>query len=43
VLANARKVYETSPAILQPVAEFFDVDLDERLNNERFWQGLTYA
>jgi 4-hydroxy-tetrahydrodipicolinate synthase len=43
VLANARKVHETSPAVLQPIAEFFDVDLDERLNNERFWQGLTYA
>jgi len=43
VLANAQKVYETNPAILQPVADFFSVDLSERLYNERFWQGLTYA
>jgi len=43
VLANARKVYENSPEILQPIADFFDVNLQERLYNERFWQGLTYA
>ncbi|MCK5562673.1 dihydrodipicolinate synthase family protein, partial [Candidatus Bathyarchaeota archaeon] len=43
VLANARKVYETNPAILQPIADFFNVNLQERLYNEQFWQGLTYA
>ncbi len=43
VLSNARKVYETNPAILQPIADFFSVDLRERLYNERFWQGLIYA
>jgi 4-hydroxy-tetrahydrodipicolinate synthase len=43
VLANARKVYETNPAILQPIADFFNVNLQERLYNEHFWQGLTYA
>jgi 4-hydroxy-tetrahydrodipicolinate synthase len=43
VLANARKVYETNPAILQPIADFFSVDLSERLYNERFCEGLTYA
>jgi 4-hydroxy-tetrahydrodipicolinate synthase len=43
VLANARKVYETNPAILQPIADFFSVDLNERLYNERFCEGLTYA
>jgi 4-hydroxy-tetrahydrodipicolinate synthase len=43
VLANARKVYENNPEILEPVASFFDVDLRERLYNDRFWQGLTYA
>jgi 4-hydroxy-tetrahydrodipicolinate synthase len=43
VLANARKVYETNPAILQPIADFFSVDLSERLYKERFWQGLYYA
>jgi 4-hydroxy-tetrahydrodipicolinate synthase len=43
VLANARKVYAANPAVLQPIADFFDVDLRERLNNEQYWKGLTYA
>ena len=43
VLANARRVYETNPAILRPIEEFFNVNLQERLYNERFWQGLYYA
>jgi 4-hydroxy-tetrahydrodipicolinate synthase len=43
VLANARKVYETNPAILRPIEDFFSVDLSERLYKERFWQGLYYA
>lgn len=43
VLANVRKVYENNPEILQPIAEYFNVDLKERLYNERYWQGLTYA
>jgi len=43
VLANARKVYENNPEILQPIADFFNVNLQERLYNEKFWQGLTYA
>jgi 4-hydroxy-tetrahydrodipicolinate synthase len=43
VLINARKVYVTNPSVLQPIADFFDVDLSERLYKEKFWQGLTYA
>jgi 4-hydroxy-tetrahydrodipicolinate synthase len=43
VLANARKMYEKDPEILAPIEDFFDVSLQERLYNERFWQGLTYA
>jgi 4-hydroxy-tetrahydrodipicolinate synthase len=43
VLSNARKVYENNPEILKPIEEFFGVNLNERLNNERFWQGLQYA
>jgi 4-hydroxy-tetrahydrodipicolinate synthase len=43
VLDNARKVYETNPEILEPIADFFSVDLSERLYNEKFWEGLTYA
>jgi len=43
VLANARVIYENNPEILKPIAEFFSVDLADRLYNERFWQGLVYA
>jgi 4-hydroxy-tetrahydrodipicolinate synthase len=43
VLAAARKVYETNPQILLPIADYFDVNIQDRLYNERFWQGLTYA
>jgi 4-hydroxy-tetrahydrodipicolinate synthase len=43
VLSNARRVYEKEPEILQPIESFFDINLQERLYNERFWQGLTYA
>jgi 4-hydroxy-tetrahydrodipicolinate synthase len=43
VLANARKVFEANPQVLEPIAEFFDVDLKDRLYNERYLEGLTYA
>ena len=43
VLANARKVYETNPEILKPIANFFSVDIRERLYNEEFCRGLTYV
>lgn len=43
VLANARKVYETNPEILQPIADYFGVDLKERLYNKQYLEGLTYA
>ena len=43
VLSQARKVYEKNPEILAPIENFFDVSIQERLNNEKFWQGLTYA
>jgi 4-hydroxy-tetrahydrodipicolinate synthase len=43
VLAAARKVFEANPQILLPIADYFDVNIHERLYNERFWQGLTYA
>jgi 4-hydroxy-tetrahydrodipicolinate synthase len=42
VLDAARKVQTTAPEILQPVAEFFNVDIGERLENEKYWEGLAY-
>ena len=43
VVSNARKVYEKDPEILAPIGGFFDISIQERLYNERFLQGLTYA
>ena len=43
LLEKVRVVYERNPEILHPVEEFFDVDLGERLYDERFWRGLTYG
>jgi 4-hydroxy-tetrahydrodipicolinate synthase len=43
VLANVRKVYESNPQVLEPIGEFFGVDLHDRLHNEKYLEGLTYA
>jgi 4-hydroxy-tetrahydrodipicolinate synthase len=42
VLDAVRKVQTDSPEILQPVAEFFNVDIAERLENEANREGLYY-
>lgn len=42
VLAAAHKVRQTNPAILQPVAEFFDIDIDRRLQDPNIIEGMTY-
>ncbi len=43
VLANTRKVYEANPQILEPIAEYFNIDLKDRLYNEKYLEGLYYA
>jgi len=43
VLASTRKVYEANPQVLEPIAEYFQVDLTDRLYNEKYLEGLTYA
>ena len=42
VLDAARKVQTDSPEILRPVAEFFKVDIAERLEDPANWEGLYY-
>lgn len=42
VLENARKVYELTPEILKPIEDFFDVDIQDRLNMKKFWKDLYY-
>ncbi len=42
VLTSARNVYKKNSEILEPIEEFFDVNLSERLYEEKFWKGLFY-
>lgn len=42
VVAIANTVQSNHPEILAPLADFFDVDIDARLNDERLWEGLYY-
>ena len=42
VLNAVRTVQSQSPEILQPLAAFFNVDIDERLKNPSNWEGLCY-
>ncbi|MDR0460186.1 MAG: 4-hydroxy-tetrahydrodipicolinate synthase [Nitrososphaerota archaeon] len=43
VLTNTRRVYEANPQVLEPIADYFHVDLSDRLYNEKYIAGLTYA
>jgi len=42
VLEAARKVHANAPDILQPVADFFNVDIGQRLENPENREGLYY-
>jgi len=42
VLSAARTVQTKNPEILKPVAEFFGVNIDGRLENPSSWKGLCY-
>lgn len=42
ILENARKIHSLNPEILTPIEEFFDVNLQERLYEKKFWKGLYY-
>ena len=42
VLEAVRTVYAQAPEILQPVADFFNVDIGRRLEEPQSWAGLYY-
>jgi 4-hydroxy-tetrahydrodipicolinate synthase len=42
VLEGLRKVYRDSPEILQPIEAFFNVDIGQRLEDPKCWEGLSY-
>lgn len=43
VLSVARKVWTSNPEVLQPIADFFNVDINDRLDNPEYQSGLYYA
>jgi len=43
VVSVARQVQSNNPHILEPIAAFFGVDIDERLDNPEYQKGLCYA
>ena len=43
VLDTAKAVQQNNPEILQPLADFFSVDIDERLNSPASLEGLFYT
>jgi 4-hydroxy-tetrahydrodipicolinate synthase len=42
VLSAARKVWDSAPEVLEPLATAFDVDIERRLADPQCRQGLTY-
>lgn len=42
VLNAARKVHKESPEIFKPIAEYFGVNIEERLNTPSVWENLYY-
>ena len=42
VVSQARETYEDHPEILEPVEEFFDVNLGEKLYKAKYMDGLYY-
>ena len=43
VLEAARTVQRRSPEILKPIADCFGVNIEERLENPKYREGLCYA
>ncbi len=42
VLSAVRQVQTANPEILAPAAEFFNIDIDERINTPKYWESLSY-
>jgi len=42
LLSKARKVQTEHPEVFEPLANFFDVNVDKRLAEEHYWRGWYY-
>jgi hypothetical protein len=36
-----RQIWDESPELLEPVAAFFELDVDQRLRDDTVWQSLS--
>jgi len=43
LIAGAQKVYTTAPKLFAPLAEFFNVDVEARLTDPKYREGLYYT
>jgi len=43
VLAVGRNVHANNPEILSPIADFFGVDIENRLEDPASWEGMAYS
>ena len=43
LMTAARQVYANAPELFEPMAEFFGVQVEERLNNPKYCEGLYYT
>jgi 4-hydroxy-tetrahydrodipicolinate synthase len=43
ILNTARAIYKQNPELFTPIEEFFNVNLQERLYERKFWKGLYYG
>ena len=43
LVTAARQVFDNDASLLAPIAEFFDVDVEARLNDEKAIEELTYS
>ncbi|MGB9597410.1 MAG: 4-hydroxy-tetrahydrodipicolinate synthase, partial [Candidatus Poribacteria bacterium] len=42
IISAGKKVFKDNPEIFKPIEDFFGVDVEERLNNEKYTDGLYY-
>ncbi len=42
ILDQARKIHEQHPEVFEPLATFFNIDVAERLTNDRYLEGWYY-
>ena len=42
VVESSRAVYNANPSLFEPIEDYFDVDVNDRLSSMEYWEGLYY-